>query len=413
MRTRSFAFSVPELKMIILAAAGYFVDIYDLLIFSSERVESLQDIGVTKTEMKNVALMLQNYQMAGLVAGGFLFGILADKHGRLKVLFASILLYSFANLGNAFVTSVPSFAVFRFVAGLGLAGELGIALSWISESLRRNQRTIATIIVSAVGLCGGIAAAMVSSVFHWQTSYIIGGVMGLLLLGFRITVQESDLYNKTRSKHLQYGNLLQLFGSRSQLAKFSLCVLSGAPAFIFMSLYVTLAPEFAAAFNITGKISVSHAVMVYLIAFTVSDILCGILSKVLQTRKNALLIYVVIQAFAVGFFFLVPPVTSNDLYMRCIFLGFSVGYWGILITNSLEQFGTNIRATVATSTSNLIRGITIPATLVFSLVATSLGIIASGMIIGFSLIGISIISIMMLKDKFENDLNFVEVTANN
>jgi hypothetical protein len=153
--------------------------------------------------------------------------------------------------------------------------------------------------------------------------------------------------------------------------------------------------------------------MVYLIAFTVSDILCGILSKVLQTRKNALLIYVVIQAFAVGFFFLVPPVTSNDLYMRCIFLGFSVGYWGILITNSLEQFGTNIRATVATSTSNLIRGITIPATLVFSLIAASLGIIASGMIIGFSLIGISIVSILMLKDKFENDLNFVEVTTNN
>lgn len=413
MRKPFCSFSAKEVKMIILAAAGYFVDIYDLLIFSSERVESLEEIGVPVQNMKSVALMLQNYQMAGLIAGGFIFGMLADKLGRVRVLFASILLYSFANLGNAFVTTVPVFAAFRFIAGLGLAGELGIALSWISESLQRNQRTIATMIVSAIGLCGGITAAIVSSLLHWQTSYIIGGLMGLLLLGFRITVQESELYKKTKHESLQKGNLIQLFSNKSQMARFTLCVLSGAPSFIFMSIYVTLAPEFATAFNITGKISVSHAIMVYLIAFTVSDILCGLLSRMLQQRKAALLIYVMIQTLAVGFFFLVPPITSTDLYMRCVFLGFSVGYWGILITNSLEQFGTNIRATVATSTSNLIRGITIPATIVFSLVASSLGIIASGMIIGFSLIAISVISILLLEDKFENDLNFAEVKVNN
>jgi MFS transporter, putative metabolite:H+ symporter len=402
-----FNFTRKELLMIVVAALGYFVDIYDLLIFSSERVESLQAIGVATNNMKDVTLMLQNYQMTGLIIGG-VFGVLADKFGRVRVLFASIILYSIANITNAFVTNVSTFAFVRFVAGLGLAGELGIALSWISESLKRGQRTIATMIVSAIGLCGGITAAIVASKFNWQTSYIAGGVMGLLLLFFRISINESKLYNQIRNENVKRGNLIQLLRNKSQIAKFVLCILSGAPAFVFMSIYVTLSPEFSAEFNISEKASVSNAIMVYLIAFTVSDILCGFLSKILEKRKTPLIIYAIIQTFAVSFFLLIPPGNVTDFYLRCTFLGFSVGYWGILITNSLEQFGTNIRATVATSTSNLIRGITIPASLVFLLMSKNHGIITSGIIIGFLLIAISMVSIFFLKDNFENDLNFTE-----
>eukprot|EP01035_Chromulina_nebulosa_P005760 gene5760-7796_t len=178
----SFHYSRKDFLMISVAALGYFVDLYDMLIFSSERVEALESIGVAKDKMGEVGLLLQNYQMAGLVIGGFLFGILADKFGRIRVLFASILLYSLANIGNAFVTNVSAFAVARFIAGIGLAGELGVALSWISESLKPQQRTIATTIVSAFGLLGGVVAAIVATNFHWQTSYMIGGVMGLVLL---------------------------------------------------------------------------------------------------------------------------------------------------------------------------------------------------------------------------------------
>ena len=408
MNNSYFNFTPRELLIIAVAGMGYFVDIYDLLIFSSERVESLQAIGVTANNMKHVVLMLQNYQMAGLIIGGFLFGVLADKFGRVRVLFASILLYSIANIANAFVTDVPAFALARLVAGFGLAAELGIALSWISESLGRSQRTMATMIVSATGLCGGITAAIVSSKFHWQTSYIAGGVMGLLLLIFRISINESKLFNQVKNEDVKRGSLVHLFGNKSQITKFILCVLSGAPAFVFMSIYITLAPEFSSAFNLPEKVSVSNAILVYLIAFTVSDVLCGFLSKVLEKRKIPLLIYAIIQALAVSFFLLIPPDNAADFYLRCIFLGFSVGYWGILITNSLEQFGTNVRATVATTASNLIRGITIPASVIFMLIAKEHGLIIGGMIVGFSLITISMVSIIFLKDRFENDLNFIE-----
>lgn len=402
-------FTGKQLLMLAVAALGYFVDVYDLLIFSSERIESLQAIGVAKENMKDVGIWILNFQMAGLILGGFLFGILADKLGRLKVLFASILLYSLANIGNAFVTNVTAFAIARLFAGIGLAGELGVALSWISESLDRKQRTIATMIVSAIGLLGGVAAALVATRFHWQTSYIIGGVMGLILLGLRISVKESKVFIKNSTKKAIRGDLVELFTNNKQLYKYVLCVLAGAPAVVFTNLYITLTPEFCQAFGIAEQASVSTAIMVFLITFAVSDILCGFLSKVMKQRKGPLLIYAGLQVVAMSYFLLYPPETLQGYYYRCAFLGFSAGYWGILITNSVEQFGTNIRATVATSTPNLIRGITIPATLIFSMLVKSFGVITSGAIIGFSLIGISIISILLIKDKFENNLNYTEV----
>lgn len=405
----SLDFTGKQLLMLAVAALGYFVDVYDLLIFSSERIESLQAIGVAKENMKDVGIMILNFQMAGLIMGGFLFGILADKFGRLKVLFASILLYSLANIGNAFVTNVTAFAIARLFAGIGLAGELGVALSWISESLDRKQRTIATMIVSAIGLLGGVAAALVATRFHWQTSYIIGGVMGLILLVLRVSVKESKIFIRNSTKKAIRGDLVELFTSNKQLYKYMLCVFAGAPAVVFTNLYITLTPEFCQAFGIAEQASVSTAIMVFLITFAVSDILCGFLSKMMKQRKGPLLIYAALQVIAMSYFLLFPPETLQGYYYRCAFLGFSAGYWGILITNSVEQFGTNIRATVATSTPNLIRGITIPATLIFSLLVTSYGVITSGAIIGFSLIGISIVSILLLKDKFENNLNYTEV----
>lgn len=405
----AFIFSGRQILMLTVASLGYFVDLYDLLIFSSERLEALEAISVAKENMKDIGLLLQNFQMAGLIIGGFLFGVMADKFGRLRVLFASILLYSLANIANAFVTNVSTFAIVRFIAGIGLAGELGVALSWISESLDRKQRTIATMIISSIGLLGGITAAWVASKYHWQTSYIIGGVMGLVLLILRISVNESKIFEESKTTTVKRGSIIELFSSKKQLSKFLLCVLAGAPSFVFISLYITLSPEFCVAFDITEKVSVSTAIMLYLISFAVSDVLCGLLSKLMHQRKGPLLIYAIIQILATTYFLLIRPTTIEEYYTRCIFLGFSVGYWGVLITNSVEQFGTNIRATVATSTPNLIRGITIPATLFFSfLVHKQIDLITSGAIVGFTLIAISIICILLLKDKFENDLNYNE-----
>lgn len=296
----------------------------------------------------------------------------------------------------------------RFIAGFGLAGELGVALSWISESFDKQQRTIATMIVSAVGLCGGITAGIVGSYCSWQTSYMTGGIMGLLLLLMRISVTESKIFNESKTVSINRGSLLQLFGNRQQLSKFLLCIFSGAPAFVFMSIYITLAPEFCHAFGIPGTVSVSKAIMIFFISFAISDILCGLLSKLMKKRKAPLLIYAGIQVLAVIFFLLIKPQTIGEFYNRCVFLGFSVGYWGILITNSVEQFGTNLRATVATSTPNLIRGITVPVSMVFSLLIGYSGFVEAGAIMGFSLIAISVVCILLLRDKFENDLVFYE-----
>ncbi len=233
--------------------------------------------------------------------------------------------------------------------------------------------------------------------------------MGLILLVLRVSVKESKIFIQNSTKKAIRGDLVELFTSNKQLYKYMLCVFAGAPAVVFTNLYITLTPEFCQAFGIAEQASVSTAIMVFLITFAVSDILCGFLSKMMKQRKGPLLIYAGLQVIAMSYFLLYPPETLQGYYYRCAFLGFSAGYWGILITNSVEQFGTNIRATVATSTPNLIRGITIPATLIFSMLVKSYGVITSGAIIGFSLIGISIVSILLLKDKFENNLNYTEV----
>src|SRR5882762_615963 len=114
-------FSVP----VIVAALGYFVDIYDLLLFSIVRRPSLSALGVPDEELFGQGEFLLQVQMGGLLLGGLIWGIMGDKRGRLSVLFGSILMYSLANIGNGFVTNVTQYAALRFIAGLGLAGELG------------------------------------------------------------------------------------------------------------------------------------------------------------------------------------------------------------------------------------------------------------------------------------------------
>lgn len=408
MKNSIFNFNRNQIIMLLVASLGYFVDIYDMLIFSAERVESLKSLGVTENNMKDTGILILNFQIAGLIVGGFLIGKLADTYGRLRVLFISILTYSLANIINAFVIDVNTFKLMRFIAGLGLAGELGVALSWISESLDRNQRTVATMIVSAVGLCGGIAAGLIASKCDWQTSYLLGGVLGLLLLVMRMSVSESQVFEQNKSQNIKRGSIKDLLTKRDNLKRLLLCVFIGAPAFVFFSIFITLSPEICKSFNISDKVNVGSAIIIFLLSFASSDVLCGFLSKILKNRKTPLYLYAVFQVFALTYFFHIPPVTLSEYYLRCAILGFSIGYWGIVVTNSVEQFGTNLRATVATSTPNLIRGLTIPASILFGLLSKHYQLITSASIVGYFLIGISIMSIYLLEDKFENDLNFNE-----
>jgi MFS transporter, putative metabolite:H+ symporter len=411
MKNAWFSFTKTELLAILVVALGYFVDLFDVLLFSVVRTPSLIGIGITdKAELTRIGINLQNLQMAGLLVGGLLFGIYADKKGRLKVLFVSIILYSVANILNAFVTDTTTYGILRFVAGLGLAGELGVGITYISEKLSPHKRTMATMIVSAIGLLGGVTAALTSTIFDWKTTYIIGGVLGLCLFVFRYSTQESTLFQSQKNSTNKRGDILKLFGQPQSLFKFLICIFAGAPAFVFTAIFIVFSPEIYANFQNADTLKVSTALTCFLVSFSMSDILGGVISKVLKSRKTALLLFALIQIVALYVFLYVKPADANSFYLHCLFLGFSVGYWGILITNAAEQFGTDLRATVTTSVPNIIRGLTIPATLVFKylLDVRKIDIIKSGAIVGFGLIFISIISIVLLKDKFENDLEFTE-----
>lgn len=392
---------------VVAVALGYFVDLYDILLFSTVRKPSLLAMGIPEDQLQRIGLSLQNWQLFGMLIGGVLMGILADKKGRLSILFASIFIYSVANILNAFVSNITEYAILRFITGLGLAGELGVGITLVSENVPKNKRTIATMIISAFGLSGGAAAAIVASKMDWQTSYLVGGGMGLLLLVFRYSVRESQLFEGLRNQQVQKGNFLQLLTNRESLKKFVFCILSGAPAMFFTAFYVTLAPEFAKSFGLMN-VSTPQVLLYYMLAYAFFDIVGNVISKLIKSRKVTILLFCGIQAFAILNLFVLKPVTVDEFIYKYILLGASLGYVGVVVTNIAEQFGTNLRATATTSATNFLRALTIPGTWLFASLIPLLGIQYAGMTVGLVFVVLSVISILQLKDNFENNLDFNE-----
>ena len=237
--------------LILVASLGYFVDIYDLVLFSVIRVQSLKAIGVADDQMLTVGVKLINAQMIGMVIGGVIWGILGDKMGRFKVLFGSILMYSLANIANGFVTEVNTYAVIRFIAGVGLAGELGAGITLVAESMSKEKRGYGTMLVAAIGLMGAVVAGLVGDKFHWQTAYFIGGGMGLALLVLRLGVMESSMYKNIAHKNVSKGNILMLFNNWSRFKKYINCTLIALPTWFVVGILITFAPEFGKALGAT------------------------------------------------------------------------------------------------------------------------------------------------------------------
>jgi MFS transporter, putative metabolite:H+ symporter len=392
---------------VVAVALGYFVDLYDILLFSTVRKPSLLAIGIPENQLLEVGLSLQNWQLFGMLVGGILMGMLADKKGRLSILFASIAIYSMANILNAFVSNVPQYAILRFITGLGLAGELGVGITLVSENVPKNQRTIATMIISAFGLLGGVAAALVAAKMDWQMSYIVGGAMGIMLLVFRYSIRESRLFENLREQAVQKGNFLQLITQTASLKKFIFCIFSGAPGLFFTAFYVTLAPEFAKSFGL-GNVTTPQILVYYMLAYSFFDVIGNLISKLIKSRRITILIFCAIQAFAIVNLFVFKPTTIDDFIFKYIILGASLGYIGVVVTNIAEQFGTNLRATATTSATNLLRALTIPGTWLFTFLTPSLGLEKAGMATGLVFVCLSAVSILQLKDNFENNLDFNE-----
>lgn len=397
---------------VIVAALGYFVDIYDLLLFAIIRIESLGDLGLTSAQITTDGEAILQWQMWGLLLGGIIWGVMGDKRGRLSVLFGSIVLYSVANIANGFVETVDQYKWIRFVAGLGLAGELGAGITLVSELTAKEKRGIATSLVAGIGLTGAVVAFVMKENFHWRTCYFIGGGLGLLLLILRVSVFESGMFHDVKKQHVQRGNFFMLFNKGERFKRYVVSVLIGLPTWFVIGVLVAFSSEFGKWFGIKEAIDPGKAIMYAYAAISVGDILIGFVSQWLRSRKKALYLFFGITALFMLLFFTVQwNGSANGMYWICAGLGFGTGFWAIFVTMGAEQFGTNLRATAATTIPNMVRGmlaIFILPLFQWLRAMDGVGYVKGGIYAAVIIMAISIVAIVMSKETFGKDLNFVE-----
>jgi putative MFS transporter len=340
---------------VIIAALGYFVDLFDITLFGVVRVASVKSLGVPPEEMINVGIRLYNWQMGGMLIGGLLWGIIGDKKGRHIVLYSSILMYSLANILNAFVTTVGQYELLRFLAGIGLAGELGAAVTMVSESLSKEDRGYATTLVATLGMLGSLCAALVGKYFQWDHAYLIGGGLGLLLLAARFKSFDSDMFKALQKKKIVRGNIRLLFNPQRALRYIS-SVAVGVPIYFITAILLTLAPEVTAGLNLTGAVTAADALIYGSVGLAIGDLMSGLTSQWLKSRKKAVAIFLLIALVSTLAYTQADGASPQFIYFLCFMLGSAAGYWAVLVTIAAEQFGTDIRSTVATSVPNFVRG---------------------------------------------------------
>ena len=396
--------SVP----VIVAALGYFVDIYDLVLFSIVRVPSLKSFGLQGQGLIDQGVFLLNMQMTGMLVGGVIWGVMGDRKGRLQIMFASIFLYSAANFLNGAVTSLPAYAVCRFIAGIGLAGELGAGITLVSEVLHQSVRGYGTMVVASVGVSGAILANFVAKAFEWRNAFYIGGALGLMLLITRISVAESGMFRQMASASVSKGNFLALFTERRRFGRYLHSILIGIPTWFVVGILVTFSPEFARALGVTAPIAAGNAVMFCYLGLVFGDLASGMLSQFLKSRRQAVLIFLVFTVAGVGWYFLAQGVSPSLFYGICAFLGFGSGYWAIFVTIAAEQFGTNLRATVATTVPNFVRGMVVPITMLFQLCRKQFGLESGALIVGSLCLAVALFSLWRLEETFHKDLDYFE-----
>jgi putative MFS transporter len=396
---------------VIVAALGYFVDIFDLLLFSIVRKTSLGDLGLDEASQITTGLMLHNLQMVGMLIGGVVWGVWADKKGRLSVLFGSIFLYSIGNIANGFVHDVTTYAICRIISGIGLAGELGAGITLVAETLPKDKRGYGTMIVATIGVSGAVVAGLIGEYFHWRTTYFIGGGLGLMLLLLRINTAESLLFQNLneQSTHTR-GQFLSVFKKRERFFRFLNSILIAVPIWFVIGTLIQLAPEFAQYLNVTEQITAGRAVMWSYAGLVFGDFASGALSQFLKSRKKAINIFIVGLFFSVLAYFVLGANASAQLfYSLCFILGFFAGYWAVFVTIAAEQFGTNLRATIATSAPNFVRASVVPMSLAFTYFKSFTDMKSAALMVGISTIVISFIANQFLKETFDQDLHFFEV----
>lgn len=396
---------------VVVAALGYFVDMFDITLFGVVRTDSLKAIGFTDpADILKYGVQLYNLQMIGMMIGGIIWGILADKKGRTKVIFASIFLYSIGNLANAFVTNFEMYAVCRFLTGIGLAGELGAAITLVAESLPIRLRGLGTTIVATMGLLGSVAAALFGKMLNWQMAYIVGGVMGILLLFMRYKLTDSSHFEKAVSDSTVVRGRLSMLFQKERLPKYIHCILVGAPIYFITGILFTFSPEILKGLGYEQPFSAADALLYGTIGLTMGDLLSGLLSQKLQSRKKSIGLLLATAVILTAAFVYYPHANNNSIFALCFLLGVCAGYWAVLVTTAAEQFGTNLRGTVASTVPNFVRGSAVIATSLFLFLKVKLEFssVMGVTIVGAAWFALAFYGLLKLKESFSTDLNFIE-----
>lgn len=397
--------------VVIVASLGYFVDIYDLILFGIVKDPSLRGVGVAEEDLYAMGNYLLRIQMWGMLLGGIVWGILGDKKGRLSTLFFTILLYSLANIANGFVVNIDQYAIMRFIAGFGLAGELGVGITLVSEVMTKESRGMGASIVSGIGIAGAVLAFIVNKSFDWQMAYWVGGGLGLLLLFLRVVVHESGMYHKAKDDdNVKRGDFLSLFRSGKKFKKYALSILIGVPVWYTVSVLAigstTIAKE---ALGIKEAVSGASSVMLHYIGASIGSLLFGYLSQKWQSRRKALLYAIGSIAILTVACFMAKGVTPTVFYSLIFLIGIPMGgLWAVFITSSSEQFGTNLRATVATTAPNFVRGSTVFITWFLEYMKPGIGLWAAGFVVGGICIIVALVSAFMLEDSYGKELDYFE-----
>ncbi len=398
---------------VVVAALGYFVDIYDLLLFTVVKKESMLQVGSTESSILADSSKVINWQMIGLLLGGIFWGMLGDKKGRLSVLFGSIVLYSVANFFTAYVHTVDQYALWRFAAGLGLAGELGAGITLVSELLPKEKRGIGTSLVAGVGIMGAVAAYFTYQFTKdWRLCYKIGGGLGIILLVLRISVAESGMFLGLKKQSVQKGNFFMFFTNARRFRKYMMAILIGLPTWFVVGILVNQSDRFAKSMFGSTSLDSGRSIMFAYAAISIADFISGILCQWLQSRKKGLLVFYILCVLSGILFFSSLNNNNTSMYLFCAMLGFSTGFWAIFVTMAAEQFGTNLRATAATTAPNMVRGALPLLNLIFlNLLQKSWGwtMIRSGIATGILVMLISFVALYFTEETYHKDMDYVEL----
>lgn len=395
---------------VVVASLGYFVDIYDLILFGIVRDSSLRALGVAEAEMFATGNHLLNMQMFGMLLGGILWGILGDKKGRLSTLFLTILLYSLANIANGFVQNVEQYAALRFIAGVGLAGELGVGITLVSEIMSKESRGMGTSLVSAIGIAGAVLGFLVADLFDWRVAYYVGGGLGLLLLILRISVYESGMFEKAKQEQIHRGDFISLFTQAERFRKYIFCILIGIPVWYVVSQLAINASSYAKeALSISEKITGAKSVMLHYIGASVGSLVIGLVSEKMRSRKKALFLSAGAMILFTAAYFFAFGVSAAVFYSVITVLGFFMGgLWAVFMTTTSEQFGTNIRATVTTTAPNFVRGTTVMVNYLVGALKPALGLWGAGALVGAACLALSMLAIAQTQETYGKELDYNE-----